>query len=550
MQIFARITKVDEQTGKVYGRAVQEVLDRSGEIFDYETSKPNFAKWSEDAAKATDGKSVGNVRAMHGKIAAGKLTEITFNDAEKAIDVCAEVVDPVEREKCLKGVYSGFSIGGRYAKKWADEVHKGVERYTAEPTEISLVDLPCVPTAQFTVVKADGAEELRKFEATTDNLEAMRKWADSLDDEAQAVLRKLFAEEPAAKSDDLAKRFEAIAGIVQGVEKIAKRPDVNPKEGEKKYGNVEYADPKNKKYPLDTPKHIKAAWSYIHMPKNAAKYSSEDASAIKAKIAAAWKKAFGKDPDEAEKVLAAQAERLAKNADAVPLAAQISVILGHQPQLEKGLWAVSQFAQLLEQIACMADGVDWEEESEGDDSSLPAEMRAALKPLASAFLAMAEEETNEALHGQLNDDAALALAAGDKDDLQKVGRKHTKATRAHLAAIREHLDQLQADDPANDDDKDDAEKLAKAADDLQKVTKERDAAAAALEKLTAEHEALLKKAAPPKGAARPVEKTLGMDQIKTEPDEPVRKADGTVDHAAEAQRLMKAAYAKPQIAAF
>ena len=68
MQIFARITKVDEATGKVYGRAVQEVVDRSGEIFDYETSKPLFAKWSEAAASATDGKSVGNLRAMHGKV--------------------------------------------------------------------------------------------------------------------------------------------------------------------------------------------------------------------------------------------------------------------------------------------------------------------------------------------------------------------------------------------------------------------------------------------------------------------------------------------------
>lgn len=524
MQIFARITKVDESTGKVYGRAVQEVVDRSGEIFDYETSKPNFAKWSEDAAKATDGKSVGNVRAMHGKVAAGKLTEITFNDAEKAIDVCAEVVDPVEREKCLKGVYTGFSIGGRYGKKWADEVNKSVSRYTAEPTEISLVDLPCVPTAQFTVVKADGAEELRKFETMTDDAEALAKWVESLPDDQRDALAK-----------------------------IAKRPDVDPKDGEKKYGNVEYADPKNKKYPLDTAKHIKAAWSYIHMPKNAAKYSSEDADAIKSKIAAAWKdKIDAKGPPEAEKMLAAMADRLAKNANAVPLAAAIAALTDYKPELEKGLWCVAQFAGVLEQLACMADGVDWEEEYEGDDSTLPAQMRAALKPLAQAFLAMAEEETDEALHGQLNDDASLELAA--KGDLAKVGRKHTKATREHHAAIRghldkakEHLDALQADDPANADDGDDdpAEKLAKAASELQKVAAERDDLAKKLASVTSELAKVMQQPAKPKGAARAVEKAIGLQEQAEADAEPVKKADGSIDHQETALKLMKAAYRTP-----
>ncbi|HEX7732429.1 MAG TPA: DUF6582 domain-containing protein [Rhodanobacter sp.] len=529
MQIFARITKVDEATGKVYGRAVQEVVDRSGEIFDYETSKPLFAKWSEAAASATDGKSVGNLRAMHGKVAAGKLTDITFLDAEKAIDIVAEVVDPVEREKCLKGVYTGFSIGGRYAKKWDDGVQKGVSRYTAEPSEISLVDLPCVPTAQFTVVKADGIEELRKFETTTDNAEALAKWAEGLTDEQRDVLAK-----------------------------IAKRPDVDAKEGEDKYGKVRYADPKNKKYPLDTEKHIRAAWSYIHMPKNSAKYDADDLKTIKAAIVEEWKKVIGGEPDEAEKVLAAQAERLAKNANAAPIAAAIATLIGFEPQLEKGLWAVSQFACLLEQLACMADGVDWEEEYEGDDSTLPAQMRAALKPLAQAFLAMAEEEVDEALHGQLNDAAALELAA-QNGGLAKRGAKHSAATKAHFDGMREahkkmgeHLDALQAE-PDGDDDADDgdAEKLAKAADDLQKMTAERDDALAKLAEFSKQYAHWLTQPAAPKGAAKvvAVEKTLSTEPAPAAPDDsPVLKADGTVDHQATAQKLMKVAYRTPMTA--
>jgi hypothetical protein len=48
--------------------------------------------------------------------------------------------------------------------------------------------------------------------------------------------------------------------------KIDKRDDVDPKDGEREYGDAEFADPVNKKYPIDTEKHVRAAWSY--MPPN------------------------------------------------------------------------------------------------------------------------------------------------------------------------------------------------------------------------------------------------------------------------------------------
>lgn len=555
MQIFARITKVDEATGKVYGRAVQEVVDRSGEIFDYETSKPNFAKWSEAAAQATDGKSVGNLRAMHGKVAAGKLTEITFQDAEKAIDIVAEVVDPVEREKCLKGVYTGFSIGGRYAKRWEDGVEKGVSRYTAEPTEISLVDLPCVPTAQFTVVKADGAEELRKFETTADNAEALAKWVEGLTEaERAAVLAKLA---PAASADS-------------------------------------------------------------------------------------------DKPDAAAKDYSAQAERLAKNANAAPLAAAIATLIGYQPQLEKGLWAVADFAQVLQSLAgitdCAADEAAWEK----DGSKVPAQLRAALKPLADAFLAMAAEEVNEAIKPEVDEAVVIELAAGneglakmlgtnnadahreldemeketdpddqesldhlddardaleDSDDVAKGdfpghpfrgnqytggsggGARHRSSRRAHeaskqtrgknstrasheaasaaharaarsharagadkQAAYHEHMAAYHAS-RANRFKKSDDGDLAKAADALQKVTTERDDALAKLAAITKQHADWLTQRADPKGTAKvvAVEKTLSTDagDPPAVDDSPVLKAGGTVDHQATALKLMKVAYRKP-----
>ena len=70
---------------------------------------------------------------------------------------------------------------------------------------------------------------------------------------------------------------------------IEKRKDVNPKEGEHKYGDVKYADPTNKKYPIDTEEHIRAAWSYINHKDNAAKYDKDEVQTIKGRIKRAAK---------------------------------------------------------------------------------------------------------------------------------------------------------------------------------------------------------------------------------------------------------------------
>lgn len=66
--------------------------------------------------------------------------------------------------------------------------------------------------------------------------------------------------------------------------KVDRRDDVNPKEGEHKYGDVAFADPVNNKYPIDTPEHVRAAWSYINHKDNAAKYDKDDVAKIKDRI--------------------------------------------------------------------------------------------------------------------------------------------------------------------------------------------------------------------------------------------------------------------------
>lgn len=72
--------------------------------------------------------------------------------------------------------------------------------------------------------------------------------------------------------------------------KIDRRKDVNPEEGEHRYGDVEFADTVNNKYPIDTKEHIRAAWSYINHKDNAAKYDKAEVRTIKGRIKRAAEK--------------------------------------------------------------------------------------------------------------------------------------------------------------------------------------------------------------------------------------------------------------------
>jgi hypothetical protein len=66
--------------------------------------------------------------------------------------------------------------------------------------------------------------------------------------------------------------------------RIDRRDDADPEEGTRKYGDVQFADPVNNKYPIDTEEHVRAAWSYINQDDNAAKYDKDDLTTIKNRI--------------------------------------------------------------------------------------------------------------------------------------------------------------------------------------------------------------------------------------------------------------------------
>jgi hypothetical protein len=211
--LFLPLTKVDIDERIVHGVATAEAPDRSGEICDYDSTKPYFEAWSQDALAASGGKSLGAVRAMHARIAAGKLTDLAFDDEGKRILVAAKIVDDDEWEKVVEGVYTGFSQGGRYVKRWSD-AETGLMRYTANPTEISLVDVPCLPGATFQVVK-DGIVEERAFVAPAQAFANL-----SLSSESEPAAAPPPPESPQAlPSQALAKAALAIASAADKLEK-------------------------------------------------------------------------------------------------------------------------------------------------------------------------------------------------------------------------------------------------------------------------------------------------------------------------------------------
>ena len=304
MRMFIPLTKVDIEQRLVIGVATGETPDRSGEICDYASSKPYFKAWSSDIEKSSGGKSLGNVRAMHGHTAAGKVTAIDFDDDEKQIVIAAKIVDDAEWEKVVEGVYTGFSQGGRYVKRWPDPGSKNI-RYTADPREISLVDLPCLPEATFSVIKADGISEARHFKVG----------ATEEDEMAKAKVDEPASPEVTPTEDEIAKAAVAATEVIDAVEPEVESPAV-----------VE--DPVAK------------------------------ASAAVDKLTAA--------------LVAAES-------------------------IEKGMYSVSQFADVISSVSYLMKSGEYEADAEGDNSKVPGLLRDWLTKGIEIFKAMAAEETAELL---------------------------------------------------------------------------------------------------------------------------------------------------------
>lgn len=153
---FAKTIPTEENGRELWGWASLEVVDKSGEIADFEGTVKAFEKWSNDTSKRTGGRNLGPVRLMHQPIAVGKTiswkpSETTITDDEgnektvKGIWVGAYI--PPTKPEVIRdideGILSAFSIGGSYEKRWWDDGAQAF-RYIPVLAEYSLVDSPCV----------------------------------------------------------------------------------------------------------------------------------------------------------------------------------------------------------------------------------------------------------------------------------------------------------------------------------------------------------------------------------------------------------------------
>src|SRR4051794_34442319 len=158
---FVHFVKVDAAKREVWGIVTAEVADKSGEICNYAKTKPYYKSWSAEFEKATDGKSCGNLRYMHTMRVVGKGIGIEFRDSDKEIWMGFKVTDDAAWSDVEEGVLTGFSQGGSYVE--GPDIKK---RYVANPSEVSLVDNPCLGVAHFAYIKANGGLEMRKVRST------------------------------------------------------------------------------------------------------------------------------------------------------------------------------------------------------------------------------------------------------------------------------------------------------------------------------------------------------------------------------------------------
>jgi len=144
-----------------------------------------------------DWKKWGNIREMHGPSAAGVALQVEKH-AGKGIYLVAEVVDPVAKEKCRKGVYKGFSIGGKIIERAGRKIVK------YRMLEVSLVDRPANPDCLLMVAKADYDADVSKQETTGDKMEETKP-ENHPAEAAQEVVSKAAAEMPAPPPEMIAK---------------------------------------------------------------------------------------------------------------------------------------------------------------------------------------------------------------------------------------------------------------------------------------------------------------------------------------------------------
>lgn len=408
---FVPLIKVEEQANGdlfVYGLVTAEKEDRDGEVCHYKTTVPHYKAVNEEFEKATTGagieKSIMPLRAMHQLTAIGAGKTIDFDDAQKTIRMGFAVVDDDAKKKVRKGVYTGFSQGGKYVRKWEQD---GKTFYTASPTEVSLVDNPCLASAHFDYVKADGTVEVRKFVETpvVDRVASLQKTLSLLKAETSSIEASI-------------KEMTAGQPYIDGrASETRQAPDLNKEKKTKRVagedltaGAFAYVGDPEKTETWKLPIRFSSdAKSKSHIRNALARFNQTQGipSGERAKVLGRIKSAarkHGIDVSEENSKVAAifatmrKAARKYVNRNISKLTNQDVIFLDSElgRGLNKGMFEVSSLACAIQNIACLVYGVAAEQEWEMDEDSNTPEMLADnVEALTETLLEMVEEETRE-----------------------------------------------------------------------------------------------------------------------------------------------------------
>jgi hypothetical protein len=486
MRLYGAIQKVEPQddgTVRVHGIASSEVTDDQGEIIRAEAMRAAVPDYMRFPA----------LREMHQLSAAGTTLEAEVGD-DGATRIVAHVVDPVAVAKVRNQVYRGFSIGGRVTQREAGNP-KVITGLVLD--EISLVDRPANPEAIFDCWKA--ATETRTLCDEADSSLAaaissavarepfnppIQIWACGVPDhhhrakgDAVKCLETRALEAPDFSLKQTAPAFfaappepkpeagspggtkaaiDAAKTAIETAEGALAKFAPGGEQGADGHGNVSatrsslgsrkelnYADhgyqsDGKRRYPIDTERHIRAAWSYINRPGNTGRYTAEQVKQIKANIIAAWKEKIDIEGPPS-----------AKNDEKASY-----------PALTKAFWDVGRMAQIILELDWLRELIEVEAVMDGDDSSQPARVQALITELCDFLNELVAEEADEILDDtqleagscSLGAPELLAMAAGGRGAVQvaaplKIGNSKMQKLAAGLLGKAKHSqgDQALAD---------------------------------------------------------------------------------------------------------
>lgn len=358
---YFRIAKMDEAKQSVWGYASTPTLDSDEEIVSLDAIKaalPGYLEW-------------GNIREMHKSSAVGVAIEDDTHVDDKGLWLGARIVDPMAWLKVKEEVYKGFSIGGNVVRKKGNVIEQ------LELVEISLVDRPANADCRIEIIKA--------AKSATDTISLLRvdESAESFSAEEMPLVKKFISFlRGMVKSGGHpgSMDLENIPGDGHAPGNMGEFPGIpstgptdenkhSPseiKDGSKPYGDVTYADPGYQsdgkhRYPIDTPRHIRSAWGYIHKPENRIAYTEEQVSHIENAIVSAWKEHIDPEGPSAEKSI-----KVDDDDDLVMLL--VDAYGGDPEVIHKGMHGVGRLSMAFEDIREVQRRHLYEAHIEGGDT--------------------------------------------------------------------------------------------------------------------------------------------------------------------------------------